>query len=65
MVHFEHNGSVAALEDWFDPRRLEEKYVPTAMAGAGLKSRPIKGHRFGLDLPAEDRKTLIAFLKTL
>ena len=26
---FEHNGSIATLEDWFDPRRLREDYEPT------------------------------------
>ncbi|MEP7339735.1 MAG: di-heme oxidoredictase family protein [Acidobacteriota bacterium] len=62
---FEHNGSVATLEDWFDPRRLKDDYVPTGFRGAGVKTRAVKGHEFGLDLSAEDRKALIAFLKTL
>ena len=62
---FEHNGSVATLEDWFDPRRLRDDYVPTGHIGYRFKSRAVKGHRFGLDLPAEDKKALIAFLKTL
>jgi hypothetical protein len=61
---FEHNGSVATLEDWFDARRTDDAYVPTGFRGPG-KSRPVKGHRFGLNLSAEDRSTLIAFLKTL
>ncbi len=26
---FEHNGSVATLEDWFDSARLRENYRPT------------------------------------
>jgi len=62
---FEHNGSVATLEDWFDPRRLRDDYVPTGFRGYGVKKRAVKGHAFGLDLPAEDRRALIAFLKTL
>src|SRR5262249_47450622 len=62
---FEHNGSVATLDDWFDPRRLRDDYVPTGFRGAGVKSRAVKGHEFGLDLSIEDRKALIAFLKTL
>jgi CxxC motif-containing protein (DUF1111 family) len=62
---FEHNGSVATLEDWFDPRRLRDDYVPTGFRGAGMKTRAVKGHAFGLDLSAADRKALIAFLKTL
>jgi len=62
---FEHNGSVATLDDWFDARRLEDDYVPTGFKGAGITSRPVKGHRFGLGLSASDRQALILFLKTL
>jgi len=62
---FEHNGSVATLEDWFDPRRLRDDYVPTGHIGYGFKTRAIKGHHYGLDLSPEDKKALIAFLKTL
>jgi mono/diheme cytochrome c family protein len=62
---FEHNGSVATLEDWFDPRRLRDDYVPTGFAGAGVKSRAVRGHEFGLALSDDDRRSLIAFLKTL
>jgi len=63
---FEHNGSIATLEDWFDPKRLEDGYVPTGWKGPpGTKIRPIKGHEFGLDLSAEERSALIAFLRTL
>lgn len=62
---FEHNGSVATLEDWFDARRLRDDYVPTGFKGYGVTTRAVKGHRFGLDLSAEDRSALIAFLKTL
>jgi hypothetical protein len=62
---FEHNGSVATLEDWFDPRRLKNDYVPTGFRGPGVTTRPVKGHPFGLDLSAADKKALIAFLKTL
>ena len=63
---FEHNGSCATLEDWFDPRRLEDSYVPTGWKGpAGTKIRAVKGHDFGLDLNDADRKALIAFLRTL
>ncbi|HKE56518.1 MAG TPA: hypothetical protein VKB46_07450 [Pyrinomonadaceae bacterium] len=62
---FQHNGSVLTLEDWFDPRRLKEGYIPTGFRGYGVSSRPVKGHSFGLDLSPEDRTALIAFLKTL
>ena len=62
---FEHNGSVATLEDWFDPRRLRDDYVPTGFVGFGVKTRAVKGHPYGLQLRADDRAALIAFLKTL
>jgi len=62
---YEHNGSVASLEDWFDPRRLRDDYVPSGWRGHGVTHRAVPGHRFGLDLGAEDKRALIAFLRTL
>jgi hypothetical protein len=62
---FEHNGSVATLEDWFDPRRVRDDYVPTGWKGYGVRTRAVKGHEYGLDLSPEDKRALIAFLKTL
>ena len=62
---FEHNGSVATLEDWFDAARLEDDYRPTGFAGADGGARAVKGHEFGLDLSPEDKSALIAFLRTL
>ena len=62
---FEHNGSVATLEDWFHPNRLRDDYVPTGFKGHGVKTRAVSGHEFGLRLPEEEKKALIAFLKTL
>jgi hypothetical protein len=62
---FEHSGSVATLEDWFDPNRLKEDYVPTGFRGYKVRARAVKGHEFGLRLSQSDRQALIAFLKTL
>lgn len=62
---FEHNGSVATLEDWFDPRRLRDDYVPTAFKGAGVATRAVPGHPFGLTSSPDEKAALIAFLKTL
>jgi hypothetical protein len=59
---FGHMGQAETLEEWFDPARLNEDYVPK---GFHLAPGPIKGHEFGLKLPKEDRRALIAFLKTL
>lgn len=61
---FGHSGAVATLEDWFDPRRLQDDYVPTGWNPGGGR-RAVPGHEFGLDLPAADRRALIAFLRTL
>ena len=60
-----HSGSVSTLEDWFDPMRLRDDYAPTGFKGYGITHRSVPGHEFGLDLPAEDKAALIAFLRTL
>lgn len=62
---FEHNGSVATLEDWFDVNRLGEDYVPTGFKGFGVNTRAVPGHQFGMTLTPEEKRQLIAFLKTL
>ena len=62
---YEHSGSVASLEDWFNPKRLRDDYAPSGWRGPGVKTRAVPGHKFGHDLPAEDKQALIAFLKTL
>ncbi len=62
---FGHDGSCATLEDWFDPRRLQADYVPTGFKGQGVEKRSVPGHEYGLDLADEDRRALIAFLRTL
>ncbi|MBZ5544269.1 MAG: hypothetical protein LAO07_11415 [Acidobacteriia bacterium] len=63
--HYLHDGSAASLEEMFDPGRVKETHVPGGWSPPGTKTWAIKGHPFGLDLSAEDRKALIAFLKTL
>jgi cytochrome c peroxidase len=62
---FEHSGSIAALEDWFHPPRLKNDYAPTGWNRPRMKTRAVPGHPFGLTLSAEDKRALIAFLKTL
>lgn len=62
---FGHSGWCATLDDWFDPRRLRDDYVPTGFMSYGAKTYAVKGHPFGLELAADDKKALIAFLKTL
>jgi hypothetical protein len=62
---FGHSGWCSTLEDWFDPARVRDDYVPTGFKPYGVKTYAVKGHKFGLDLSEEDRKALITFLKTL
>jgi cytochrome c peroxidase len=62
---FGHSGWCATLEDWFDPHRQRDEYVPTGYKPYGMKTYAVMGHPFGLGLSAKDRKALIAFLKTL
>jgi hypothetical protein len=62
---FGHSGWVATLEDWFDERRLRADYVPTGFNAHGAGPRAVTGHPFGLQLSADDKQALIAFLRTL
>ena len=60
-----HDGSIASLEEMFDPGRLEADHVPGGFKGYKVGHRAIPGHEFGLRLSSEDRASLIAFLRTL
>jgi cytochrome c551/c552 len=62
---FGHSGWCATLEDWFDPGRVRDDYVPTAWKPYGRQTYGVKGHPFGLKLEERERRALIAFLKTL
>ena len=62
---FGHSGWCATLEDWFDPKRLRDDYVPTGFRPYGTRTFAVKGHAFGLALSDAERRDLIAFLKTL
>jgi hypothetical protein len=59
---FGHGGWADTLEEWLDPARLNQDYVPK---GFHIAPGPVKGHEFGLKLPMQERRDLIAFLKTL
>jgi hypothetical protein len=60
-----HDGSVTTLDEWFDPTRLQDNFVPSGFKGYEITHRAVPGHPFGLKLTQEDRSALIAFLKTL
>ena len=56
-------GQAASLEEWFDPARVNDRYVAK---GFHFGPVPIKDQEeFGLKLPPDDRAALIAFLNTL
>lgn len=61
---FEHSGSLATLEDWFDMKRLKADFVPTGYRGM-TPTRAVLGHEFGLKLKRQEKAALIAFLNTL
>jgi hypothetical protein len=60
-----HEGAVAKLEEWFDAARLRKDYRPSGFRGVGVSTRAIVGHEFGLNLAPQDKRALIAFLRTL
>lgn len=62
---FLHDGTVASLEEMFDPSRLSEAHIPGGWLPAGAKTFRIAGHEFGLKLTPDERRQLIAFLRTL
>ena len=63
--HFLHDGSLATLEEMFDPARLKPDFQPKGWNPPGVTTRAVPGHEFGLNLTAEKRRCLIAFLRTL
>ena len=63
--HYLHDGSVASLEEMFDPDRLKPSHVPGGWMPMGEKTHAIRGHEFGLRLAPIEREALIAFLRTL
>jgi hypothetical protein len=61
-----HDGSLTSLEQLFDPARLSPAYeAPGIPAGRRKSGAGVPGHEFGLGLAEEDRKALVAFLRTL
>ncbi|HAX44537.1 MAG TPA: hypothetical protein PLF84_03690 [Bryobacteraceae bacterium] len=60
-----HDGSVASLEEMFDPARVQPDHVPGGWKGPAGDRRGIPGHPFGLKLTPEEKAALLAFLRTL
>jgi hypothetical protein len=49
----------------FDPDRLKETHTPGGWNPAGVTTRAVIGHEFGLKLTSDEKKWLLAFLRTL
>ncbi|WP_373071706.1 hypothetical protein [Zeaxanthinibacter enoshimensis] len=62
---FFHNGNLSRLEDVLDPQRLEDDYIPTGFKPATMETMAVKGHPFGMQISAEEKEALLAYLKTL
>ena len=60
-----HDGSLASLEEMFDPARLSPDYVSKGWHPPGVTARAIRGHVFGLGLDAEEKTALLAFVRSL
>ena len=63
--HYLHDGSLASLEELFDPARLKSDFQPKGWNPPGVTKRAVPGHEFGLSLTPDERRELIAFLRTL
>lgn len=62
---FLHDGHLKDLEDLFDSARFSPNYTPTWFKPIGVEHMAVPGHPFGTDLSSEDKKALVAFLKSL
>ena len=61
---FLHDGSIGTLEEMFNPARLKADFRSSNWNSV-TPPHAVTGHQFGLNLNADDRAALIAFLKTL
>jgi hypothetical protein len=60
-----HDASLKTLEELFDPARLNPDYVRKGWAPPGMTNGPVPGLEFLTKLSPEDKRALIAFLRTL
>ena len=60
-----HDGSLASLEEMFDRSRLSAAYISKGWNPPGTRTRAIGGHVFGLELNADEKAALLAFLRSL
>jgi hypothetical protein len=62
---FLHDGHLANLEDLFDSARFSPAYTPTYFKPIGVKQMAVPGHPFGMELTRDEKKALVAFVKSL
>jgi len=62
---FLHGGYCATLEEMFDKKRLSDDYIPQGYKPANKETMAITGHQYGLDLNDQEKKMLIAFIRSL
>jgi Di-haem oxidoreductase, putative peroxidase len=60
-----HDGALTSLEEMFDPARQSPDYEPRGWNPVDVTKRAIAGHPFGLAMPSDDKRALIAFLRSL
>jgi hypothetical protein len=60
-----HDGALTSLEEMFDPARQSPDYEPRGWNPVDVTKRAIPGHPFGLAMPSDDKRALIAFLRSL
>ncbi len=60
-----HDGSLASLEEMFDADRLKDTHVAGGWNPPGTQTRAVIGHPFGLKLTPDEKRSLLAFLRTL
>jgi hypothetical protein len=60
-----HDASIVSLEELFDEARLSADYERKGWSPPGVTRGPIPGLEFLTKLPAEDKRALIAFLRSL
>lgn len=60
-----HDGSVTSLDEMFDPARVGPEYQAKGWNPPGVTKRAVPGHTFGLALNADEKRDLLAFLRSL
>jgi len=60
-----HDGSIVSLEELFDAARLDSEYERKGWSPPGVTNGSISGLEFLTQLKAEEKRALIAFLRSL